>query len=207
MPNMLQLNCTKDKNIRIAFKKFLQNNHKGESNTIILDELGLIKGSTRIDIAVINGIMHGYELKSDLDTLLRLPDQMKIYNSIFDKVTLVVGKNHVFEAIKIVPDWWGIIMAKINETDRTMIFYNIRECSQNTSKNSYEIVKLLWKKEAIEILKRLNKAVGVSSKPINVIYDQIVTLLDQNTLSSNVREYLFNRLAWRSLKPHTLYDG
>jgi hypothetical protein len=58
----------------------------------IIEELGVVHGKSRIDIAVINGLMHGYEIKSDKDTLQRLPEQMNMYNSVFNKVTLVVGK-------------------------------------------------------------------------------------------------------------------
>lgn len=207
MPNMFNLQYTNDKTIRTALKEILRNNHKGESKTIIIDELGLTHGATRIDVAVINGLFHGYELKSDLDTLLRLPEQMKIYNSIFDKITLVVGKNHVFEAIKLVPEWWGIVIAKVVRSNGSITFCNIRESSDNPLKDSNAIAKLLWKEEALEILKCLNQADGMSSKPASVIYDRLVTVLDQNTLRKKVRHYLSIRLAWRSQKPHMQYDG
>ena len=43
------------------------------------------------DIAVINCSIHGYEIKSDLDTLMRLPQQLEFYAMTLQKLTLVVG--------------------------------------------------------------------------------------------------------------------
>jgi len=39
----------------------------------MLHELGILNGATRIDIAVITGQIEGYELKSERDTIQRLP--------------------------------------------------------------------------------------------------------------------------------------
>ena len=39
------------------------------SSTRIVDDLGLRHGVARVDVAVVNGIIHGYELKSDKDNL------------------------------------------------------------------------------------------------------------------------------------------
>src|SRR5258706_11027427 len=69
----------------------------------IVPELGLWHGAARIDIAVVNGILHGFEIKSDRDTLSRLDVQMPAYNSVFDKVTLVVGRTHLVQAFQTIP--------------------------------------------------------------------------------------------------------
>ena len=56
--------------------------------------MGVWSGTVRIDVAVLNGEMCGYEIKSDRDTLERLPFQIEIYSKEFDKLTLVVGRRH-----------------------------------------------------------------------------------------------------------------
>ena len=86
---------TCDKVIRLALKKKLE---KSTKTIKIINELGILHGEARIDLVVISdGVMHGYELKSDIDSLSRLPEQMRIYNTVFSKVTLVVGKKHILE--------------------------------------------------------------------------------------------------------------
>jgi hypothetical protein len=68
--------------------------------------MGIWSGSVRIDVAVINGELTGYELKSDRDTLERLPLQAELYSRVFDRLILVVGKRHAKKAIEHIPEWW-----------------------------------------------------------------------------------------------------
>lgn len=189
---------TSDKVIRTALKRKLQAKHKGELHTIIVEELGLKHGAARVDIAVINGVIHGYELKSDLDTLNRLPEQIRIYNSVLDKITIVVGKQHLHSAIKIIPDWWGISIAKMLKPNGKIVFYNIRKPEENPLKDSVAIAKLLWRGEALDILEQLNQADGFRSKKRQIIYERLANVLDQKPLQRKVREYLFIRTNWRS---------
>ncbi|WP_300554835.1 sce7726 family protein, partial [Desulfovibrio sp.] len=84
----------RDQEIRAALhetelKKFYEN------GDLILDELGVCSGASRVDVAVINGALHGYEIKSDQDTLDRLPQQILSYSRVLDRVTLVACDNHL----------------------------------------------------------------------------------------------------------------
>ncbi len=197
---------TNDKLIRTALKHNLEIKHKGESHTKIVEELGLRHGAARVDIAVVNGSLHGYELKSDLDTLNRLPEQMKIYNSVLDKITLVVGKLHLHSAMKVIPDWWGVSIAKILKSNGKIVFCKIRKSEENPLKDSVAIAKLLWREEALDILEQLNHADGVRSKRRQIIYERLAEVLDQKTLRKKVRDCLFFRTNWRFEKSHTLND-
>lgn len=202
------LNClkTNDSIIRIALMKILSKDHEGDLETKIIPELGLQHGEARVDIAVVNGEIHGYELKSDLDTLIRLPNQMKIYNSVLDQITLVVSKDHLHEAIKLIPDWWGIIIVKMIDSNGDIKFCTIREPEENHFKDSISIAKLLWRSEALNILERRNQAYGIRSKSRQVIYERLATTLDQKTLGDEVRRRLRTRINWRPEMQYTLGD-
>lgn len=191
-----KMNSTNDLNIRCALKEELQSRHAQDKKVRIIEELGVSHGVARIDIAVVNEIMHGYEIKSDQDTLQRLPEQMNIFNAVFDKITLVVGKNHLYEAIKMIPDWWGVVVAKI-DSNGSIVFHVIREGEKNESQNIVSIARLLWREEALRILEQTGEARGFYSKPRDCIYEKLSTVLDQNTLSSKVRETIFFRSDWR----------
>ena len=65
----------RDCDIRKALRKRLEEAHKGESGTRIVEEFGLCQGRARIDVAVFNGFINGFEIKSARDTLKRLPGQ------------------------------------------------------------------------------------------------------------------------------------
>lgn len=148
-------------------------------------------------MVVVNGCIHGYELKSDLDTLQRLPEQMRVYNSVFDRMTLVVGKHHINEAIRLIPEWWGITLAKINESNGSISLFDLRESDVNPQKDSLTIARLLWRDEVLTILEELGHAEGFRSKPREILYQKLVEVLNQEDLCDRVRSRLFNRTGWR----------
>lgn len=195
-----KISPTNDLIIRSALKKDLKIRYSKEGEKFkIIEELGIRHGSVRIDIAVVNGIMHGYEIKSDLDTLRRLPDQMREFNAVFDQLTLVVGKQHLYQAMQSVPNWWGIKIAKINSANK-VIFQTIREPEENKKQESVSIARLLWRGEALRILEEHGLAEGVRSRPREFIYARMEDELDIETLKSEVRDVLLNsRGDWRSV--------
>jgi hypothetical protein len=197
---------TNDKVIREALKLHLEKLHTGNPKLRIIEELGVEHGAARIDLAVINGVLHGYEIKSDRDTLLRLPEQMGMYNSVFDQITLVVGKTHLYEAINLVPDWWGVTIAK-SISNGSVIFNEIRESKSNSGQNSVSVARLLWRNEALELLEQAGEANGYRSKSRSLIYERLSAVFDQETLEEKVRDTLCFREAWRSAAPLTLNGG
>ena len=60
----------KDIDIREELRNTTPSQFKYDSTTKIVEELGLSEGAFKIDIAVINGSLIGYEIKSEEDTLL-----------------------------------------------------------------------------------------------------------------------------------------
>jgi hypothetical protein len=187
---------TNDIIIRSTLKKLLINRHAQDEKVRIIEEFGVQHGTARVDIAVVNGIMHGYEIKSDQDTLQRLPRQMEVFNSVFDKITLVVGKNHLYQAINIVPEWWGIMIAK-SDNNGSVIFNLIRGEEFNKNQDSVSVARLLWREEALRILEKNKAANGFYSKSRDFIYKKLASVLDQEALSEEVRERIFLRTDWR----------
>lgn len=153
-------------------------------------------GASRADIAVINGLMHGYELKSKSDNLLRLPAQVEFYSSVMDKVTLVVSECHVQEATKIVPDWWGIKIA--TEGVRNAIHLHTERTNRmNPSVNKVSLSMLLWKDEMLSILASYGLERGLKSKPRRFLWLKLSECLDLDQLRDEVRSKLKARINWR----------
>ena len=196
--------ATNDKIIRKALRdlllKELAGYRKQGRSAEIIEELGIQHGTARIDIALINGVMHGYEIKSDCDTLERLPEQVQEFNTVFDKLTIIVGKRHLYHAVHVVPDWWGITVAKFDNANR-LVLQLIREPEKNTCQVGVSIARLLWKNEALQILERRNRAAGLRSKPREVIYTRLADVLDIKTLKKTVSALLVSREHWRSAVP------
>ncbi|WKZ27749.1 MAG: sce7726 family protein [Candidatus Dojkabacteria bacterium] len=183
---------TRDKTIRKVLMSELQNKYNGP-DTAIIPEFSISNGSVRADIAVINGIMHCYELKGDLDNLFRLSAQANTYNLIFDKVTLVVGKSHVVEALRMIPDWWGITIAKVVDSEYEPKLISVRNAEENPAQDLLTIANMLWKTEALDILKRRNLAHGMNSKNKKEICEVLVKNFTERELKASVRECLVTR--------------
>ncbi len=198
-----KLVLTNDRSIRIALRTILEKglekyNLENKPPAKIFEEFSVRHGIARIDIAVINGIIHGYEIKSDRDTLERLSEQMDKYNAVFDKLTLVVGRRHLYNAINIIPDWWGIMIAKIDMNNK-VVFYTIREEEDNPEQVGISVARLLWREEALRILEEQNEATGFRSKPRDLIYKRLTSVLDVETLKEQVKyTLLVSRKNWRS---------
>lgn len=188
---------TKDYEIRQALVRQLDAVYKDDPEHKTVEELGINHGSVRADVVVINGIMDCYEIKSDRDTLQRLPEQIRAYNAVFDKVTLVVGFAHIYEALEIIPDWWGVTIAKADARGE-IVFSTIREATNNSNKDKDAIARLLWKKEALHVLEEKQQAMGVRSKPRAVIYERLTSTVDIEELSLIVRQSLCSRPLWRA---------
>jgi hypothetical protein len=156
--------------------------------------MGVWSASVRIDIAVINGELSGFELKSDRDTLERLPLQAELYSRVFDRVDLVVGRRLAETAIRSVPEWWGISIAK--QKGETIEFEDRRCGKLNPTPDPYLIAQLLWKDEALKVLDQFDLAAGWRSKRIKLIHQRLAAELPITDLKERVRIALKRREGW-----------
>lgn len=106
------MNCSRpdrEHAIRSALKGRHLRHHHGRDDVLMIDELGLRHAQGRVDLAVFNGHLHGYEIKSSGDTLERLPRQLSIYSDSLQKLTLVVATRHLDATAAMVAEWCGLI--------------------------------------------------------------------------------------------------
>jgi hypothetical protein len=184
----------RDRDVRAAVLKTLAAQHAGDAETRIVQEMGVWSGTVRIDIAVINGELCGYELKSEKDTLARLPMQLRIYSKVFDRVVLVTGLRHVGHAQDRIPSWWGLTIAR-GEADSVRLDL-ARPPQLNPSPDPYLVAQLLWKDEALTVLDTFGLAKGWRAKRTKLIHQRLATELPFAQLSEQVRNALKRRDAW-----------
>jgi len=171
-----------------------------------LDELGLKHGKCRADIAIINGYLIGYEIKSDEDSLWRLEKQIEAYSDVFDRATVVVGTKHAEAVYSLVPDWWGIIVSRRGSRG-AISFETARADGINEGIDLFSVAQLMWKNEAADILVELGTPQIVLRQKRAVLYQLLVELLSPTELRRRVRDCLRNRRNWRCPIPPSLDDG
>jgi hypothetical protein len=192
--NGIQQYVLHDADIRASLINHLRELYSNDPNTRILQEFGLCEGTVRIDVAVVNGLLIGYEIKSDSDTLERLPIQQEIYSQIFNRIVVVVGTPHTFKVARLVPQWWGIWQSITSSGE--VIFEVIREPQQNPNINPLSLVKCLWRDEALGILKDNGLADGLEKAKRSIIREKLATALSCDELNLVVCNHLKARVNW-----------
>ena len=189
-----------DREVRDALHRKVLKEHHGDTDTLVLDELGLRHGTCRVDIAVVNGYLHGYEIKSDADTLERLPGQVSVYSAVLDRATLVVGEKHVQKAKTFLPQWWGIKVAVAGPRGG-IEFDTVQPFKTNPAIDPVALAELLWRAEAAEILRGIGTAEPFLRKPRAALYRHLAEVVELKDLRDSVRKALKSRAGWRGQRP------
>lgn len=177
-----------------------------DKSTVVINELDVCFGSAIIDVVVINGKMHGFEIKSEHDTLERLHTQVKFYNKVFDTVTLVTFHKHLDKALEIIPHWWGII--NVNKGNNGSIYLEmIRKPQLNSLIDNSRLAQMLWKNEQITLLEKYGYKKGVKSKTRKELSNIIGKYINEKDIKNFVRETLKNRKDWKAHSLQQIYDG
>jgi hypothetical protein len=195
----------RDEDVRRVLLDRLNTDCLVDPTTIVVEELGLRSGFVRADVAVVNGCLKGYEIKSDSDTLRRLARQSHVYCKVFDTMTLVVGESHFRAAESIIPIWWGIEIAVWNSAADQLELSPFRAERENCDVEASELVQLLWRDEALDILLRFDAHLGVRNKPRKYVWQALVDTLELSVLKSIVRDTLKRRKGWRVVAGQTQY--
>lgn len=187
---------TKDIEIRTALHGKKLSAYRSAPDTIVVDELGLSHAKVRIDVAVINGCVRGYEIKSSLDTLHRLPAQLKLYSQCLEKLTLVCAPRHIEQVEKIAPEWCGILMAEKGARG-AVTFTTVRRTGSNAQIDPVQLAHLLWRPEAMALLSRFESRKKMLNKPRKELYEALAAVMTVPQLTAAIREFMQLRRAWR----------
>ena len=177
-----------DATIRPVLSDRLRRQHAKEADTVLIEELGLSRGRVRVDLAVVNGSLHGFEIKSDRDSLRRLAAQVDLYSQVLDRATLVVGERFAPLATSLVPEWWGVI--RVSSRPSGLRFTTLRGSKLNPQRNARVLAELLWSGQALALLEERGAARGMRGKPRRVLWDRVCECLSVDEIATAVRDRL-----------------
>ena len=180
-----------DPEIREALVAFLQTQPWVDQNSLLVEELNVREGRSRMDLVLVTDSLHGYEIKSRVDSLSRLKGQLEDYRVVFDRLTVVTGVNHLTGILREVPSWCGIILA--SRSSGRVSLEPFRESQGNLHRDRLALAQLLWREEALEILTRWGAVKGVKSKTRPVIWERLADTLSTDALTREVTEAFRNR--------------
>jgi hypothetical protein len=185
----------RDCDIRAALHLHLAAERAGQSDTLLVDEMGILRGAARVDLAVVNGSINGFEIKSEADRLHRLARQRDAYGLVLDTVTLVTCRHHLVAARAVIPAWWGIMVATV--ADHGVALRTARRARMNRQVDPAALASLLWREEALDLLERRDLIRGLRSRPNAVLWKALAEAVPLAALSDDVRATLKSRSAWR----------
>jgi len=162
----------------------------------MIDELGLAHAQSRIDLAVFNGHLHGYEIKSSGDTLDRLPRQLAFYTDALQKLTLVIATRHLDAAEALAPDWCGL--TEIAEGPRGgMTFVSRRRARVNPDLDPFMLAHLLWHQEAQALLRARGASKADVNAPRKRLYRLLADKIPVRELAPAIKAAMASRTGWR----------
>lgn len=190
----------RDAEVRALLLSRLREWHSDEPDTRIVDELALCNGSARIDVAVLNGRLTGWEIKSPRDRLDRLAGQVTYYSQVCDEAWLLTDESHLEAARKLVPKWWGLML--LTELDGQPELQIKRKAVSNPKVDVRAVVRLLWREEALTALVTAGVDLqGLARAPRAQLWAELVQRVDPIELRAMVRETLKARERWRQQPP------
>jgi hypothetical protein len=188
---MWEVRTVHDQDLRQALHEQLG---PADAGQFIIDELGLC-GEVRVDVATVTDTLNGYELKSDTDTLQRLPKQVEWYSKCLDHCTLVVADRHLDAAARLLPDWWGIVV--VREDDDAVRLDQLRPTERNTAVDPFFLAQLLWKPEVTRALEERDAIRGYRSKSRMHMWRRLTEVADVDEIRGIVRTAMTSRKVWR----------
>ena len=197
---------TDDPVIREALVRTRLRPFRRNKDALVLHELGLAHGRVRVDVAVLNGVLHGYEIKSDSDSLNRLEIQIEIYRQALQKLTLVVAERHASSVFDFAPDWCGVLLARRGSRGG-MQFEVLRKSSRNPGVSRFIMAHLLWRDEVRSILASRGAAKSTLRMTRAKLYEHLVEDVSEAKLAALINSAMKRRKAWRDHSQPLLCDG
>ncbi|MXY08639.1 MAG: sce7726 family protein [Rhodothermaceae bacterium] len=189
-----------DPHIREALVGGRSGLHDGRNGELVVHELGLAHAKRRVDVAVIDDEFHGYEIKSERDTLDRLKGQLHIFSQALHKLTLVVATKHLESIHETVPAWCGITEVRPDSIGRINL-NKVQEAKRNPEFDPYIFAHLLWRNEAQSILSQISSDPSVPRGSRTILYKLIVENTSDDQLTGIIKKALERRNNWRDHLP------
>jgi hypothetical protein len=185
----------KDPCIRRLLKETELSKYLNDDSSKVVEEMNIPAAKARIDMAVINGHLHGYEIKSAADTLQRLPNQIEAYTKIFDFLSIVTEGKYFERILTCTPSWVGVYVC--SSKNGVQKIDQVRAPAINTDQEGFFLAKLLWRDEILQIL--IQHKIKHRKKDRNwILCELLAANIKTPELSAIVRSKLKERQNWKS---------
>ncbi len=171
-------------------------------NAVLINEMVIANWSRRVDLAVANGKLHAYEIKSDSDTLKRLNGQLHAYLARFDKTTVVCAPRFTKNVINTTPNFVEVV--EVEKNNSGISFRTMRRGALKIVRDKEMLISFLLKPELAALAELKSLASNLSSRKNLEEHAMSVSIakLRQHVLECLKRRYqttYFNFLSSRQI--------
>src|SRR5688572_21609841 len=153
----------------------------------VLQELHVHNGKAIADVVALHSEAHCYEIKGATDRIERISVQGVYYNAAFRRITLISTDCNLRRALKLVPRFWGIMVAIADGV--AVRFRQIRAAKLNPNIQKQSAALALWKSEMLELVSEP----GAERKPRRLLAQLIAEAQRELELSMSICELLLGR--------------
>lgn len=192
----MKTNLLYDIDIRKTLCEELHKQLPTKFKSMIINEL--MVGESIADVSVITEKnVSLFEIKSDMDSLVRLPKQVRDYDAVGDYCSLVTTDTFLqkIQDQFLIPDHWGIL--KASSIDGQVILESVRQPVYSPEVNPDYLAHSLWSDELIEHLTDINSLYGVKSKNNWYKSQRLIENTTTNELKRIYRNSHLKRGNWR----------
>ena len=138
------------------------------NDAVLINEMVYANWSRRADLAVANGHLHAFEIKSDFDSLRRLEGQIAIYLERFDKLTLVVSPKFLDAVLEMTPS--RVAVWSVSEKEGGAVHLKVvREGKREKVENRDVLIDYLLREELYRFLSSRGVPVRRSDSRSNLV--------------------------------------
>jgi hypothetical protein len=153
----------------------------------VLQELHVHNGKAIADVVTLHSEAHCYEIKGETDRIERITAQGMYYNAAFRRITLVTTECNLRRALRLVPRFWGIMVAVAH--GEAVRFRHVRAAKLNPNFEKQLAAMTLWKSEMLELVSEP----GAERKPRRLLAQLIAETQRDLELSMSICNQLLGR--------------
>ncbi|NHC44350.1 sce7726 family protein [Motilibacter aurantiacus] len=148
----------------------------------------------RLDALLVADRICGFEIKSDVDSLARLPRQIQAYGAVVERAVLVVSERHRAAALEAVPHWWSVWVAGLK--GEHVVIRSAKRGRLNPALNPLAVSTFLTREDLLHALRSRGHA-GLSSFTVDQLRQQFTTGIAAREAVRVARSYMIERRDWR----------
>lgn len=185
----------KPNEIRSVLRNWVTDKFQLKHDDILIDELGFSNRSVsstidqtfRADLALANGRLAAFEIKSGADSLKRWDTQMNGYLNVFDEVWLCCHGKHLQKALEVTNKAIGILL--IDDLGGVAV---VRYAKNNHLVNIYDLSGLLWREEINEFCKKFD--IAITSR---MTKREIRNVMAEQACLESLKKFVLARIKYR----------